>query len=148
MCNKLPPGGGVNRRGLNTANSLELHSSILKSLLVNHVTLCQPVVKAWFQCVFLLFLGLDLAHFHTSGVTLFLWDRTMYTLYLSCKKIPFTASFQCRFSHIFSTHVCAWWWTMARDSLTEKGLITATKWFQQWWGVWFRWKRSFLREWH
>ena len=35
---------------VNTANSL--HSSILKSPLVNHVIMCPPTVEAWFQCVF------------------------------------------------------------------------------------------------
>ena len=39
----------VHWKGLNTANSL--HSSIRKSVLVNHVIICQLIVKVWLQCV-------------------------------------------------------------------------------------------------
>ena len=55
-------------RGLNTANSL--HSYILKSLLVNHVIMCQLILKAWFQCIFVI-LGVKFGQFShffdTSG---------------------------------------------------------------------------------
>ena len=68
LLDRLPPATVVDWRGLNTANSL--HSSILKSLLVNHVIMCQLILKAWFQCIFVI-LGVKFGQFShffdTSG---------------------------------------------------------------------------------